>query len=431
MNYSFKKLLFNLGVKFRNPTLKQSLQYLENSEDWSLEKLNCEQEKRLKLFFRHVYRTREVYRDHWGNEGKELYKNWSLDQFENLKACDKRFLIQENTRIQGDAHKLGKVFFSETSGTSGQILTFYKGEEWDSFNRAFNFRALSWHGVEPWEPSLYFWGYNMSFWKKLKSKTLDFLVNRYRVFNYDSGTIAAIKKKLDKVALIEGYSSVIYELSKVSSSNKKPPKNLKLIKGTSEKIFEHYHQASIKSFGTRITSEYGAAESGIIATECKFGNMHINVLGVYVEVDDNGEIIVTNLVSHSFPIVRYRLGDVVKLSNRKCLCGLNHPILEEVTGRVGKNIYGFHGKYASLTLYYIFKNLYFNYNVAIDYQAHQWVRGELEIWIKDSISNEVLKFIYKECKNYFKRDMRISVKFVTDLRQNNGKLRDFISYIDS
>ena len=358
MNIYLKKLVFKLGTRWRNPTLTKSLEYLANSETWTLEKLLLEQEKRLNDFFRHVYETREVYREHWGEKGRDLYNNWSKEGFQNIIACDKSFLIAENKRIHDDVSARNKSFFSETSGTSGQILTFSKGEEWDSFNRAFVFRALSWFNVQPWNYSLYFWGYNVSTFTRIKSNVQDFLVNRFRVFNYEDRGIIALKKRLSRASYIEGYSSVIYELAKMCKSDDSFPKNLKLIKGTSEKIYAHYHKATIQAFGLKIRSEYGAAESGVIATECTHGKMHLNVLGVYVEVDENNEILVTNLVSHSFPIVRYRLGDSVRLSEEKCSCGLEHPILEEVTGRVGKNIYGVRKKYASLTLYYIFKNLY-------------------------------------------------------------------------
>src|SRR5690606_4032961 len=104
-----------------------------------------------------------------------------------------------------------------------------------------------------------------------------------------------------------------------------PLTNLKLVRGTSEKIFEKYQQEAVQAFGRRIVSEYGAAESGIIAFECAEGSMHVNMETCIVEVE-NGEILVTNLVSRSFPIIRYRLGDYIELdTHTKCLCGREHP----------------------------------------------------------------------------------------------------------
>ncbi len=82
--------------------------------------------------------------------------------------------------------------------------------------------------------------------------------------------------------------------------------------------------------------------------------MHITMENVIVE-EENGEIIlVTNLWSHSFPIIRYKLGDFVKLSQSNgCKCGMAHGVVEEIIGRVGYLIYGQKLTYPSWSLYYI------------------------------------------------------------------------------
>ena len=78
---------------------------------------------------------------------------------------------------------------------------------------------------------------------------------------------------------------------KVNSQQFIKPLNLKMVKGTSEKIYERYQDEIKKAFGQKMISEYGAAETGIIAFECPSGNMHINMEGVIVE-EINEEIII-------------------------------------------------------------------------------------------------------------------------------------------
>mgnify|MGYP000282295428 CR=1 FL=1 len=77
-----------------------------------------------------------------------------------------------------------------------------------------------------------------------------------------------------------------------------------MVKGASEMILDAYQPEVDKAFGREMVSEYSAAEAGLIAFECPVGNMHINVEHVYVEVDESDEILVTNLYSHYFPIIR-------------------------------------------------------------------------------------------------------------------------------
>jgi phenylacetate-CoA ligase len=59
---------------------------------------------------------------------------------------------------------------------------------------------------------------------------------------------------------------------------------------------------------------------------------------MYVEILDpdaagRGEIVLTNLESHAFPIIRYRTGDIGSLDPSPCPCGRGLPKLRGVEGR--------------------------------------------------------------------------------------------------
>jgi phenylacetate-CoA ligase len=238
------------------------------------------------------------------------------------------------------------------------------------------YRGYAWHDVRPWERNGYLWGYNFSFRRKLKVRILDELQNRFRLFSYDEKEIAEFLLKLEHASYLGGYSSMIYELAKaINRKGNDNYKNIKKVKGTSEKIFESYQEEVRKAFGKKMISEYGAAETGIIAFECPKGKMHINMETVIVEEEKN-EVLVTNLVSRSFPVIRYKLGDYVELDpGTGCDCGRVHPVVKEVLGRTGKVIYGKSGRYPSLTLYYVFKNLAIEKKLILNYVAIQREKG--------------------------------------------------------
>lgn len=432
MSWLHKKI-FWWGANRRNPSLYKQFLELKKTEKLSREELLKMQEERLKTFVQFAYKNSSFYKDHFEKTNFNPIENWSLEKFKKTRPVSKADLINFNQEIHTPVSKNEKTFFVETSGTSGEILTFHRDELWDSFNRAAIWRGTSWYGVNPWDFSLYFWGYNSDFLKKTKLRFLDFLVNRFRVFDYNPKTMASIGSKLNRVKAIEGYSSMIYELAQINENNNLDFSSLKMVKGTSEKIMPHYQDVAQRVFGQRIISEYGATECSIIAFECPKGNMHITTEGLYTETDpETGGILVTNMVSRSFPIIRYQLGDKVKFkdSNFRCTCGLEHPVIEEVTGRIGSKIYGLDRSYPSLTLYYIFKNIYFNKGIKIDFQAHQFEKGKLQIWIKDKLSPELNKLILTEASNYF-MDLELELIENHNFRENQGKLRDFISHIPS
>src|SRR5262249_22049091 len=64
--------------------------------------------------------------------------------------------------------------------------------------------------------------------------------------------------------------------------------------------------------------------------------------GVYVEVlrdgrparpGEAGSVVVTDLSNRAMPILRYQVGDVAVLSDRRCPCGRGLPLLERLEGR--------------------------------------------------------------------------------------------------
>jgi phenylacetate-CoA ligase len=423
-----QKLLFKIGQKLRNPFIDSWLLFLKSSEFWTLEDLKKYQLKKLQELVKIAYSKSEYYKRTFDQLNLKPSDIQTLEDLNKLPLITKEDLIIFNNDIHTNL-EASKVFDASTSGTSGASLKFKREEKADSFNRASIFRGYSWYGVKPWESNAYFWGFNFTLHKKIKTKILDRFQNRFRIFSYDDIAINKFIKSLKRVSYIHGYSSMIYEIAKkINKKGIKAPLKLKLIKGTSEKIQDTYQEEIQKAFGLKMISEYGAAETGIIAFECPQGNMHINMEGVIVEEVEN-EIIVTNLQMHSFPIIRYKLGDYIKLApkNKKCNCGLQHSILEEVTGRIGAVVYGKKKNYPSLYFYYIFKNLVSKYELYLNYKVIQNKRGTLVFFIEQALDHLEFIKLEDEIKNYFKDDIIYEIKMNQILFSKNEKQKSFIS----
>lgn len=421
------KLIYIIGQKIRNPSIKSIFSFLKKTEKWSLNELENYQLEKVNELLDFAIKYSTFYKEKYKDVNVKIN---SLEDLKKLPYLNKEELLKNALSIQ-TTYSFKKVFKAVTSGTSGNSLTFFRDEFSDSFNRASINRGYSWHSVQPWNKNGYFWGFNFTFYKKIKTSLLDLLQNRFRVFSYEEKEFNKFVRKLKNARYIHGYSSMIYQTARLINQNKLPkPKNLKMIKGTSEKIYDNYQNEILSAFGKRIINEYGATESGIIGFECAYGSIHINMEGVIVEVIDN-EILITNLQMKSFPIIRYKLGDYVELaSDKKCKCGLEHKIIKEITGRIGKNIYGINNIYPSLYFYYIFKNLDKIKNIKLNYKIVQKEKGKLEFFIEEHLSDINNKYLISEIEKYFKQDISFIINDGSNVFSKKKKTTSFTSYLE-
>lgn len=429
MKTSLAKRIFKLGARVRNPELFDFVHILKKTDGFSKPE-------------RFDYQTKKLFDLLTFTKEHSSYYSSVIPDFtiDNVRAVHKELPIisKQDLLVHSELIQcyddFSKLIISETSGSTGEPFTFKKNIEWDTWNRASFIRSYSWYGVDPWDKNGYFWGYSLDRNKRRKIEQLDKLQNRFRVFNYNDEEIKLFLHKLKDAVYLHGYSSMIYETAvigkKLGFSPKDFPK-LKMVKGTSEKIFDFYHPVVEDVFGKKIISEYGSAEGGIIAFECPQGNMHINEENVIVE-DVDGQAIVTNLNAYSLPIIRYNTGDSIVLNNDyRCSCGREGGIIEEVLGRVGKKIIGNSRNFPSLTLYYVFKNISLDKGLDIQYQGYQDKSGYLEIRVPKVLSDIEKDYIAEECKRYFADELDVHIKDNFDIHTKTHKLKDFISELEN
>lgn len=98
-----------------------------------------------------------------------------------------------------------------------------------------------------------------------------------------------------------------------------------------------------RTLGTEVRNSYGASEFISIGWECTQRRMHANSDWVVLEpVDEHNRAVapgvascstlLTNLVNHVQPIIRYDLGDQITVHAQRCSCGSPMPVIE-VQGR--------------------------------------------------------------------------------------------------
>jgi phenylacetate-coenzyme A ligase PaaK-like adenylate-forming protein len=97
-------------------------------------------------------------------------------------------------------------------------------------------------------------------------------------------------------------------------------------------------------FGCPVHDSYGASEFLALAFECRAGALHVNSdWGILESVDDRGAAVppgeagsttlLTHLANRVQPLIRYDLGDRIRLAADPCPCGSHLPVVQ-VQGRI-------------------------------------------------------------------------------------------------
>jgi phenylacetate-CoA ligase len=241
----------------------------------------------------------------------------------------------------------GGVFKYTTGGSSGEPLIFYFGRTRQASDAAGRMRARRWWGVQPGEREVYLWGAPVELNNTDRIKILrDRLVNQLllnafemspaRMDNY----LGAIQSWNPKA--IYGYASSLALLAAHAESRGIRPRlpALRVVSTTGEPLFPHQRELIERVFGVPVSVEYGARDAGLMALQSPDGTLlqmsetHIiEVLDDAGKSVEEGEAVITSLVSEAQPFIRYRTGDVVRRSSKADPGGRGLEVLDTVVGR--------------------------------------------------------------------------------------------------
>ncbi len=241
----------------------------------------------------------------------------------------------------------GGVFPYTTGGSSGEPLIFHFGRARQAADAAGRLRARRWWGVQPGEREVYLWGAPVELSKTDRIKTLrDRLVNQLLLNAFEMSP-ACMDDYLDAMQAwnpkaVYGYASSLALLAAHAEARglrlRLPA--LRVVSTTGEPLFPHQRELIERVFGVPVSVEYGARDAGLMALQSPDGVLlqmsetHlIEVLDATGKPVEEGEAVITSLVSAAQPFIRYRTGDVVRRSDRIDPAGRGLAVLDAVVGR--------------------------------------------------------------------------------------------------
>lgn len=254
-------------------------------------------------------------------------------------------------------------------------------------------------------------------WKKMDDEIFKRYVHQIRKYN---------------ITRIEGFPSVVYPFSKYLEKNK-IKLAIKSVFLSSEMIYD-FHIEHIEKNIAEVYKMYGSAESCVLACDCEKKNgLHINPHGIgeimNKKPNGSGELIMTNLLNYTFPLLRYNIRDNVEIKYNRCSCGRILPRMTKIEGRDNDFVYLPDGE---IIHHYSFANIPKSVPEIEDILIHQHDDYSITCMVvKKTSSNKALIMgeVKKRITRLTKGRLKIDVEFADTIDRKNRKYSVVVSDI--
>jgi len=292
----------------------------------------------------HVPYYRELFRK-LGIRSQDI-QNW--EDFFKLPVLTKDIIRERQKDLIREDVPLEKLRPHFSGGSTGVPLKFFRSHEYMVASDAGSYRNLQQCGWRPGEMIAFFWGGNDKLYgmSRLEFEARQFIRRTYQFDPFHSGETdmtgwARTFRRVQPRAIL-GYASTIARFAAFLDTQKKSVGGIKGVFTTAEKLYQPQREVIERVFQCKAFDCYGSSEVQNIAAECPRGNMHINADFVVMEEDkaaDGGPspLLLTSLKNWSMPFVRYRNEDCGSLSQDKCTCGNNFPLMRLEIARTSDN----------------------------------------------------------------------------------------------
>jgi len=428
--FSIKKSLFFLkNLFFRKKSLEQYNKLLNESKLGEIDRQKLIL-SRVKAILIYAYNFSDFYKTKFDLINFNPNRFQSLDELKLIPVTTKIELRENNLLIKNyDKNLIAK---STTGGSTGIPVTVFH-------DKSFKSEVFGWFILKKWGAHIsdnagFLERYNPSnglsgilnkvIWWPTKRVHLNINILSDEIFFkfYE-------KCKKNNIVYLEGYVGAVFEFALFLEKRSLTFNNLKFVWTTSAPLNEKARDKMKSIFGCPVYDQYGSCEINWLAFECeRCSGLHFFDLYRYLEIDTDGNILITDLTNYQFPLIRYKIGDKVSLRNSVCSCGLTLPLINKVKGRESDLI---RFKDGSSVPGEFLTTIFDDYPEAVN-QFQFIQKNDYSLVIKFVPTSEKSQLVVNKVINVLKKmwlekNLRIDSEEVQNIPHDYGKIRFIIS----
>ena len=433
------------GIEMRrkryNKAFYNALDFLEKSQQWSLEELRFYQNEQLQKIILHAYNTVPYYNQLFHNLNLTPDDIKTVDDLSKLPVLERETVRKRFHEFQSRNWPQKRIVYGYTGGTTGAALTITSDIDTAPWQWAIWWRHRRRFALKLNDPFIAFAGRTViplekltpPFWRRNLPMHQTYVSIHHMTKQNMPYLVDYLQKR--KVVYYSGYPSALYLLASWLLENnislQYPPR---ITVTGAETVLPHQRAVIEKAFKTKLADQYGASEHCGNISECQYHTYHIDMefgvielLEIDRELPNLRRIICTGFRNPVMPLVRYNIGDVATVSNKKCPCGRALPVVERIDGRIESYILTPDGRQLG-RLDFLFKH---SENIQ-EAQLIQNTQDRVTVRIvKNASYNEIDQAkLLTDMRKYLGDQIEIDVEYVPEIpREPNGKFRQIVSHV--
>lgn len=401
--------------------------------------------KQLRILLVHAYDSVLFYKNEFAKTGwvRTMLENFESNDLNKLPILEKDDLRRYgSTALLSTRLEKGGQFFtsSGSTGTPTQILFSHAMHQ--RWSAGFEARIRHWAGVDRNTPRGMIGGrrvvaegmatppyYRYNYFEK-QTYFSAYHIAANTASNYLNGMLQ------NNVRYMTGYAMSNYFLARFFQELKLNAPGLDAVITSSEKLTPEMRSTFKHVYGCKSYDSWSGVEACGLVSECEHGSLHVSPdLGIIEILDDSGkpvkpgeagEVVCTGLVNFDQPLIRYRIGDVMRLGKEPCKCGRSMPVISEIIGRTEDTVIGQDGREMVR-----FHGIFIGLPNLIEGQVIQWELDKFEIKVVTTGKwTEAEAAIIKGRMESQLGEVQVAIQVVDSIARNqNGKFQAVISHV--
>ena len=345
--------------------LMKNIRNFEDSQWLSQEHLRAMQWERLSQLLEHAYQHVPYYQEKFKEIGAEPKDFRSFEDFTKFPIITKRTLQERVADFMATNISRAELLKGVTSGSSGQPTFHYRDRSCNRIRTAagkrlnriagydFGLRLFSFWRESPFvfegiqarpatvaqeKPSHGLAGLKRAMHDRFGVENQVLRIDPTLLSETEMARIYDQLKGFNPETIIS-YVSALYMFAQYLETNCLKGITPGSVIVSSEMLHPHQRELMERVFGCRVYNRYGLSETGIVAIECPVREgLHLNQEILHMEsISDsagNAQLIVTDLINHGMPLLRYETGDTGRVVEEPCPCGRGLSRIVDLSGRI-------------------------------------------------------------------------------------------------